>query len=112
MSAFPLLSSAAEYSAVAHSYAPANPYVIARELDQLPDVTDHVALATRAYAQKLNSSEYPIDPVVSEKLFELYALQARARAIAEEIGPLYRSIHAPDLAREEAPRANEHLWNV
>ena len=34
------------------------------------------------------------------------------RLTAEDIGPLYRQVHATDLQREEAPRANEHLWNV
>lgn len=111
MSAFPLLSSAAEMAAVAASYAPQDPFEIARELDQMPDVTDHVALSTRSYAQRIESG-YPIDPVVSQKLLELYAAQAQMRALAEEIGPLFRQIHADDLKREETPRTNEHLWNV
>jgi hypothetical protein len=112
MSAYPLLSVAAEFSATAAAYAPEDPFVIARELEQLPDVTDHIALGIRAYAQKISPSDYPINPIVGEKLLELYAAQAQLRAIAEEIGPLYRSLHAKDLQREEAPRANEHLWNV
>ena len=111
VSTYPILSAAAEMNAVAASYAPENPFVIARELDQLPDVTDHVALAIRTYTQRLDD-DYPLHPAVISKLQEVYAAQAQLRSLAEEVGPLYRQVHAKDLEREEAPRRNEHLWNV
>jgi hypothetical protein len=107
----PILTAAAEMNAVAASYAPENPFVIARELDKLPDVTDHVALAIRTYTQRLDD-DYPLHPAVISKLKEVYAAQAQLRSLAEAVGPLYRQVHAKDLEREEAPRRNEHLWNV
>ena len=64
-------------SAVATAYTPADPYVIARELDRLTDVIDHVALAIRAYAQHVDSDAYPIHPVIAERLMALYAAQRR-----------------------------------
>ncbi|MEU8104507.1 hypothetical protein AB0C18_12385 [Nonomuraea muscovyensis] len=111
MSTFPLAATAAEMNAAAASYAPSDMWVVARELDQLHEVPAYVALAIRTYTTRLQA-EYPIDGTVVEAIHRLYQAQALLVSIAEEIGPLFRRVHADDLKREEAPRTNEPLWNV
>lgn len=111
MSTFPLATVAAEMNAAAASHAPADMWVVARELDQLTEVPAYVALAIRTYTTRLQG-EYPIDPAVVEAIHRLYQAQAQLVSVAEEIGPLFRRVHADDLKREEAPRTGEPLWNV
>ncbi|MFD0890402.1 hypothetical protein ACFQ08_38160, partial [Streptosporangium algeriense] len=111
MSAFPLVVTAAEMNAAAASHTPADMWVVARELDQLAEVPANVALAIRTYTTRLQS-DYPINPAVVEAIHHLYQAQALLVTLAEEIGPLFRRVHAEDLKREEAPRTNEPLWNV
>ncbi|WP_405143841.1 hypothetical protein OG589_39825 [Sphaerisporangium sp. NBC_01403] len=111
MSTFPLAAAAADMNAAAARYAPADMFVVARELDQLPEVPAYVALAIRTYTQRLQA-EYPINSVVVDMIHQLYQAQAHVMKLAEEIGPMFRQVHADDLRREEAPRTNEPLWNV
>ncbi|WP_343951233.1 hypothetical protein, partial [Nonomuraea longicatena] len=111
VSTFPLAAVAAEMNAAAAAYAPTDMWVVARELDQMPEVAAYVALAIRTYTTRLQA-EYPIDPAVVEAIHRMYQGQALLVSAAEEIGPLFRQVHAEDLRREEAPRTNEPLWNV
>ncbi|GII91154.1 hypothetical protein [Sinosporangium siamense] len=111
MTAFPLTQVAAEMNAAAAAHAPADMFQVARELDQMAEVPAYVALSIRTYTERLRS-EYPIDPVVVDAIYQLYQAQALLTSLAEEIGPLFRKVHADDLRREEAPRTNEPLWNV
>lgn len=111
MAGFPLVAAAADMNAAAASHAPADMWQIARELDQLPEVPAHVAMSYRTYTQRLQS-DYPIHPTVVEKIHELYVRQAELTQLAEEIGTLFRTVHADDLRRDEAPRTNEQAWNV
>ncbi|MFG1755919.1 hypothetical protein [Streptosporangium sandarakinum] len=111
MSANPLAAAAAEVNAVAAAHAPVDMFAVARELDQLYEVPANIAMALRTYTSRLQG-EYPINPTVVEAIHQLYAGLAQLVPVAEEIGPLFRTIHADDLKREEAPRTNEQLWNV
>jgi hypothetical protein len=111
MSANPLAAAAAELNAVAAGHAPADMWQVARELDQLAEVPANVGMALRTYTVRLQG-EYPIHPAVVEALGQLYAAHAQLVSAAEAIGPLFRSAHAEDLKREEAPRINEQAWNV
>ncbi|MET7339135.1 hypothetical protein [Nonomuraea sp. NPDC005650] len=108
---FPLVAAAAEMNALAHTYAPIDMWQVSRELDQLPELPANVANSVRAYLVRLQG-EYPIHPAVVEKLGQFYAAHRMLIAIAQEIGPLFKQIHADDLKREDAPRTNEPLWNV
>lgn len=111
MTAFPLAAAAAEVNAAAASHAPADMFQVARELDLLAEVPANVGMALRTYTQRLQG-EYPIDQAVVEALGQLYAAHGQLVQMAEEIGPLFRQVHAEDLKREEAPRTNEQAWNV
>lgn len=108
---FPIAVAAAETNVAAAAYAPEDMWVIGADLRQLPDVFTNVGMALRTYAQRLEA-DYPIDPQVVEQIGALYAGLGQLAATAQEIEPLFRAIHAADLVREEAPRTNEHAWNV
>lgn len=111
MSANPLAAAAAELNATAAAHAPADMWQVARELDQLPEIPANIAMSYRTYTRRLQD-DYPINAVVVEKIHELYTRQAELVSLAEEIGVLFRTVHADDLRRDEAPRTNESAWNV
>lgn len=108
---FPLAAVAAEMNAAAAAHAPVDMFQVARELDQLREVPVGVGMAVRTYTQRLQA-EYPIHPAVVDRIFQLYKQVADLVPIAEEISVLFRQVHAKDLQREQAPRTNEHAWNV
>lgn len=110
-SAFPLASIAIEMNAVASRHAPLDMWQVARELMQFADLPANVALAIRSYTQRLQA-EYPIHHAVVEQIHQLYQAQAKLTEIAQEVGPLFRRLHAEDLKRDESPRINEKAWNV
>lgn len=111
MSAFPLAAIAAEMNAVAAAHAPADMWQVARELDQLPEVPANVGMSVRTYTERMQG-DYPVHPLVVEAMAEFYMDHARLVEKAQEIGALFRRLHAEDLKREEAPRTNEAAWNV
>ncbi|MDL4777872.1 hypothetical protein [Actinomadura xylanilytica] len=108
---FPIAVAAAEVNTAAAGYAPENMWVIGTDLRQLPDVFANVGLALRTWTQRLEG-DYPINPQVVEQIGQLYVGLGQLAVAAQEIEPLYRTLHANDLAREEAPRTNERAWNV
>lgn len=107
----PLVSAAAEVTSAAASYAPADMWQVARDLDQLHEVPTHIGMALKTYTMRLQG-EYPIDPSVVEALGELYMAHAMLAQRAQEVAVLFKQVHADDLRREEAPRTNEAAWNV
>jgi hypothetical protein len=108
---FPIAVAASEVNTAAAGYEPEDMWVIGKDLRQLPDVFASVGMALRTYAQRLEG-DYPINPQVVEQIGQLYAgLGALAQA-AQEVEPLFRTLHAEDLKREEAPRVGEQKWNV
>ncbi|MEV8638636.1 hypothetical protein AB0395_43965 [Streptosporangium sp. NPDC051023] len=112
MSNNPLAAATAELNGAAAGHAPEDMWTVARELDQLPEIPANVALALRTYTMRLQSGEYPIDPAVGEAMHTLYAQMANLVGVAEEVVTVFRTVHAPDLARGEAPRTNEQMWDV
>ncbi|GAA3039597.1 hypothetical protein [Streptosporangium longisporum] len=111
MSANPLAAAAAEVNAVAAAHSPEDMWTVARELDQLHEVPANIAMAVRTYTMRLQG-EYPVDPAVVDAIHELYQGLAQLVPVAEEIAVMFRTAHAEDLKREEAPRTNEQLWDV
>lgn len=108
---FPIAVAAAEVNTAAAAYAPEDMWRIATDLRQLPDVFASIALAIRTYAQRLEG-DYPIEPPVVDAIGELYTGLGAIAQVAQDIEPLFRTLHADDLKREEAPRTNEAAWNV
>lgn len=108
---FPIAVAASEVNTAAAAYEPEDMWAIGKDLRQLPDVFANVGLAIRTYAQRLEG-DYPIHPQVVEAIGQLYVGLGALAAAAQDIEPLFRTLHADDLRREEAPRIAEHKWNV
>lgn len=109
-SSSPLAASSAEMYAVASTHTPQGMLTVARELDAFGEVPANVALSIRTYFTRVQT-EKPVSPVVIEKAQELAKAFADLVALADEIGPLFRQVHAHDLDRLQNPRTNEGEWD-
>ena len=112
MSGLPAAQIAHDMSAAMSRYEPADAYQIVPDSRQWTDVPHQVAMAVKAYADRLEGARFPINQAINDKLREFAQAMAATRAIAEEIEPLMRKAHADDLARKETPRGDESKWNL
>ncbi|MFF4413218.1 hypothetical protein ACFYY8_11860 [Streptosporangium sp. NPDC001559] len=108
----PLAAATAELNGAASGYAPDDMWTVAREIEQLPEIPANVALALRTYTMRLQGGEYPIEAPVGEALHDLYAAMAQLVPLAEQVVTVFRTVHAADLARGDAPRTGEPKWDV
>ncbi|MEV4179966.1 hypothetical protein AB0J28_00785 [Streptosporangium canum] len=107
----PLVVVSADMIGSVSRYLPQDMWDVARDLDQLNQVPENVAMALRTYTTNLDTA-YPIDGRVTQMMGEFYASIAKTSAMAQEIARGFRKIHADDIKRKEAPRAGEHFWNI
>lgn len=112
MSGLPAAQIAHDMSAAMSRYEPADAYQIVPDSRQWVDVPHQVAMAVKAYADRLEGARFPINDAINDKLREFAQAMAATRSIAEEIEPLMRKAHADDLARKETPRGDESKWNI
>ena len=112
MSGLPAAQIAHDMSAAMSRYEPADAYQIVPDSRQWTDVPHQVAMAVKAYADRLEGARFPINDAINDKLREFAQAMAATRSIAEEIEPLMRKAHADDLARKETPRGDESKWNI
>ena len=108
---FPLATAAAEVNTAAASYEPGDMWTVAADIKQLPEVFASVALRLRTYTARLEGGYALAQPVVQE-LQALYVGLTQLAQHAQEVEPLFRSVHAEDLRRGENPRVGESGWNV
>lgn len=111
VSRFHISDLAVEQAARAARYAPESMAYFGGDLQQWPESIGHLALALSTFVKK-GSAEYPVHPVVMEKLAEVYRALGTAAAAANEVPALFSRAHSIDLSRHQAPRPGEHLWNV
>lgn len=108
---FALSAVSAELRAAARRYEPANMVQAGHDLARLHEVAEDFADAIRILATRAAES-WPIDPKVIELIAAAYVVQRKVAEALVEVGPAFRAAHATDIARHEAPRAGERLWNV
>ncbi|MBW4717421.1 hypothetical protein [Saccharothrix obliqua] len=111
VSRFNISDLAMEQAARAARYAPESMAYFGGDLQQWPEAIGHLALALSTFVKR-GSAEYPVHPVVMEKLAEVYRALGVAASAANEVPGLFSRAHSIDLARHQAPRPGEHLWNV
>ncbi len=102
---------AAEMRAAASSYAPEDMMQVARDLARLPEALADVAHAVRVITIRA-ANELPVHPAVTELLAGVYDGLMKAAVASAEVAPTMRRVHEADIARHEAPRPGERLWNV
>ncbi|MFG2834814.1 hypothetical protein ACGFYE_07480 [Streptomyces zaomyceticus] len=105
---------AAEMEAAANSYDPENAMEILAMVEGLPAALTSVANVMRILAERADS-EFPLEKEVADGFSDIYGALMSAVAVAEDMGPLFRTAHEQDIARHEDPRNGpeaEKGWNV
>lgn len=106
-----LLAGSEEMLSSAQRFQPETMHEFHTALTASPDALRNVAAAIRAQATRA-SEEYPLNPVVGEALDAAHHLQLRCADLLAEAAVTMSRAHMEDLARHDAPRQNERMWNV
>ncbi|WP_328489602.1 hypothetical protein [Streptomyces zaomyceticus] len=105
---------AAEMEAAANSYEPENAMEILAMVEGLPAALTSVANVMKILAERADS-EFPLEKEVADGFSDIFGALMSAVAVAEDMGPLFRTAHEQDIARHEDPRNGpeaEKGWNV
>lgn len=99
-----------QMAAAAAAYEPDGMLAWGRDVRALEGVLSNVAQVLRAL--QAGADGLPLDPAVKDSLGSVAGLQHACATAAGEIHATWRGVHAEDLARLEAPRPAEALWDV
>ncbi|MFF3288484.1 hypothetical protein [Streptomyces sp. NPDC003023] len=105
---------AAEMEAAANSYDPEDAMEILAMVEGLPAALTSVANVMKILAERADS-EFPLEKEVADGFNDIFGALMSAVAVAEDMGPLFRTAHEQDIARHEDPRNGteaEKGWNV
>ncbi|MEV5267143.1 hypothetical protein [Streptomyces werraensis] len=114
VSGFRFEEAAAEMEQAAQSYDPDNAMEILAMVEGLPAALTSVANVMKVLAER-SDSEFPLEKEVADGFNDIFGAVMSAVAVAEDMGPLFRQVHAQDIARHEDPRNGpeaEKGWNV
>ncbi|MFJ7082800.1 hypothetical protein ACIQU8_06125 [Streptomyces griseus] len=102
---------------VAHVYSryePGHMNQVAAEYEGIPAGIENIAAAI-SLLQVRSNDRYPVDKAVVDAITDVHQLLMQAASAAQELMPSFRRLHAPDIARHEAPRNGEEseaMWDV
>ncbi|MGW1355578.1 hypothetical protein ACWCQE_41020 [Streptomyces sp. NPDC002409] len=102
---------------VAHVYSryePGHMSQVAAEYEGIPAGIENIAAAI-SLLQVRSNDRYPVDKAVVDAIADVHQLLMQAASAAQELMPNFRRLHAPDIARHEAPRNGEEseaMWDV
>ncbi|MER5379094.1 hypothetical protein ABT040_02280 [Streptomyces sp. NPDC002688] len=105
---------ASEMEQAANHYDPENAMEILAMVEGLPAALTCVANVMKILAER-SDSEFPLEKEVADGFSDIFGALMSAVAVAEDMGPLFRQVHAQDIARHEDPRNGpqaEKGWNV
>ncbi|MFE7549953.1 hypothetical protein [Streptomyces gardneri] len=114
MSGFKFEVAAAEMESAARSYAPDTAMEILAMVEGLPAALASVANTFRILAER-SDTEFPLEKDIAGGFDEIYGALMRSVDAAGDLAPLFRHVHAQDIARHEDPRNGheaEKGWNV
>ncbi|PAM97490.1 hypothetical protein CJI59_34170 [Streptomyces sp. Alain-F2R5] len=114
VSGFKFEDHAIDMLAAANSYEPDGCMEILRMVEGLPAALESIAAVMKILAER-SDSEFPLEKQVADGFNDIYGALHSAVAVAEDLGPLFRQVHAQDIARHEDPRNGteaEKGWNV
>ena len=103
--------SASEMETAAQRYAPSGAMHVLATVEGFPEALTSIANTFRILAERCDSA-FPVHPEVGQALADVHALLAQAAGAAEEVGVVFRRVHAEDIARHEDPRTNEPMWDT
>ncbi|MEU7412268.1 hypothetical protein AB0B40_23565 [Streptomyces sp. NPDC042638] len=105
---------ASEMEEAANAYQPDDCMEILAMVEGLPAALASVANVMKILAER-SDNEFPLEKEVANGFSDIYGALMSAVAVAEDMGPLFRKVHAQDIARHEDPRNGteaEKGWNV
>ncbi|MFF3143602.1 hypothetical protein ACFVRU_18160 [Streptomyces sp. NPDC057927] len=114
VSGFRFEEAASEMEQAANSYDPENAMEILAMVEGLPAALTSVANVMKILAER-SDNEFPLEKEVADAFNDIFGALMSAVAVAEDMGPLFRQVHAQDIARHEDPRNGpqaEKGWNV
>ncbi|MGW7381605.1 hypothetical protein [Streptomyces sp. NPDC054794] len=114
VSGFRFEEAAAEMEQAANSYDPEDCMEILAMVEGLPAALTSVANVMKILAER-SDSEFPLEKEVADGFNDIFGALMSAVAVADDMGPLFRQVHAQDIARHEDPRNGteaEKGWNV
>ncbi|MGA4801245.1 hypothetical protein [Streptomyces lavendulocolor] len=114
VSGFRFEDHAAEMEAAASSYEPDDCMEILAMIEGLPAALTSVANVMKILAER-SDSEFPLEKEVAGSFNDAFGAVMAAVAVTEDMAPLFRNVHAQDIARHEDPRNGtqaEKGWNV
>ncbi|MEU0443443.1 hypothetical protein ABZ202_27540 [Streptomyces sp. NPDC006186] len=114
VSGFRFEEAAAEMEQAANSYDPEDCMEILAMVEGLPAALASVANVMKILAER-SDSEFPLEKEVAGGFNDIFGALMASVAVAEDMGPLFRQVHAQDIARHEDPRNGheaEKGWNV
>ncbi|GAA2763659.1 hypothetical protein GCM10010103_27000 [Streptomyces paradoxus] len=114
MTGFRFEEAASEMEEAANSYEPDGCMEILAMVESLPAALTSVANVMKILAER-SDSEFPLEKQIADNFNDIYGALMSAVAVAEDMGPVFRQVHAQDIARHEDPRNGheaEKGWNV
>lgn len=105
---------AIDMMAAANTYEPDGCMEILAMVENLPTALTCIANIMKILAER-SDSEFPLEKQVAEGFSDIFGALMSAVAVAEDMGPMFRQVHAQDIARHEDPRNGteaEKGWNV
>jgi hypothetical protein len=114
VSGFRFEEAAAEMEQAATSYDPDGCMEILAMVESLPAALASVANVMKILAER-SDSEFPLEKQIADNFNDIFGALMSAVAVAEDMGPVFRQVHAQDIARHEDPRNGheaEKGWNV
>lgn len=105
---------AIDMQAAANTYEPDGCMEILAMVEGLPTALTCIANVMAILAER-SDSEFPLEKEVADGFNDIYGALKSAVAVAEDMGPMFRQVHAQDIARHEDPRNGpeaEKGWNV
>ncbi|MFJ9104827.1 hypothetical protein ACIRJM_40930 [Streptomyces sp. NPDC102405] len=105
---------AMDMCAAANTYEPDGCMEILAMIEGLPAALTFVADVMKILAER-SDSEFPLEKEVANGFNDIYGALMSAVAVAEDMGPMFRQVHAQDISRHEDPRNGteaEKGWNV
>ncbi|MFJ9430082.1 hypothetical protein ACIRQY_10470 [Streptomyces sp. NPDC101490] len=114
MSGFKFEEAAAEMETAARTYEPDTAMEILDMVEGLPEALTSVANTFRILAER-SDSEFPLEKAVAAAFDDIFGALLHAVDAAGDVAPLFRQVHAYDIARHTDPRNGpeaEKGWNV
>lgn len=106
-----IVQATAEMMGAATVYSPEGMMQVGNDLSQLPTALKNVAETLRIMTERSNNED-PINPAIITKMGEIFKGLSALAASAEELGPMFKTLHNVDIQRIEQPRKNEHRWDI